>query len=78
MVGGVCLFLLVWYSMGGAYLMRTMASTPMLLIFASHGDAELGVTLTIERVVFTFTGVAVAAAVAVVLQRLAARRSTAG
>lgn len=75
-VAVVCLFFLVWYSMGGAYLMQTLALTPMLLILASLGDAERGFELTIERVVFTVIGIAVAIVVALLLRRWESRRET--
>ena len=73
-VAVLCLFFLVWYSMGGAYLMQALTLTPMLLIFASLGDVEEGFELTIERVVFTTIGFVAAGLLAVVLQRWESRR----
>lgn len=67
-------FFLVWYSMGGSYLMQTLALTPMLLIFASLGDVERGFELTVERVLFTLVGVAAAVLVALLLHRWERRR----
>ena len=74
MVAVLCLFFLVWYSMGGAYLMQALALTPMLLIFASLGDIERGFELTIERVIFTLIGVAAAVLVALLLRHWESRR----
>lgn len=74
----LCLFFMVWYTMGGSYLMQTLALTPMLLIFASLGDAERGFELTIERVVFTVIGIVVAILVALLLRRWESRRESAG
>ena len=73
-VAVICLFFLVWYSMGGAYLMQALALTPMLLIFASLGDIEKGFELTIERVIFTVIGVIVAILLALLLRRWESRR----
>ncbi|MET4147631.1 FUSC family protein [Arthrobacter sp. UYCo732] len=73
-VAVLCLFCLVWYSMGGAYLMQAMALTPMLLIFASLGDVGRGFELTIERVIFTVIGIAAAVVVALLLRRWESRR----
>lgn len=55
-VAAGCLFFLIWYSMGGAYLMQTLALTPMMLIFASLGDKDRGIELTLERASFTIIG----------------------
>lgn len=74
LVAVVCLFFLVWYSMGGAYLMQALALTPMLLIFASLGDVERGFELTIERVIFTVLGITVAVLAALLLRRWENRR----
>lgn len=71
-----CLFSLVWYTMGGAYLMQALALTPMLLIFASLGDIDRGFELTIERVLFTVIGVAAAVLLALMLQRFESRRES--
>ena len=76
-VAVICLFFLVWYSMGGAYLMQALALTPMLLIFASLGDIEKGFELTIERVIFTVIGVIVAILLALLLRRWESRREAA-
>ncbi|MDJ0357126.1 FUSC family protein [Paenarthrobacter sp. PH39-S1] len=73
-VAVLCLFFLVWYSMGGAYLMQALALTPMLLIFASLGDVERGVELTLERVIFTVIGIAAAVLIAMLLRRWESRR----
>lgn len=73
-VAVLCLFLLMWYSMGGAYLMQALALTPMLLIFASLGDVSRGFELTIERVIFTLIGFVVAVLIALVLRRWESRR----
>ncbi|PCC24776.1 hypothetical protein CIK75_11420 [Glutamicibacter sp. BW78] len=73
-VAVLCLFTLVWYTMGGAYLMQALSLTPMLLIFASLGDVDRGFELTIERVVFTVVGIAAAVLVALLLRRWASRR----
>lgn len=73
-VAVLCLFFLVWYSMGGAYLMQALVLTPMLLIFASLGDVERGFELTIERVIFTVMGIAAAVLVALLLRRWESRR----
>ncbi|WP_313356666.1 FUSC family protein [Microbacterium sp.] len=70
------LFFLVWYSMGGSYLMQTLALTPMLLIFASLGDVERGFELTVERVLFTVVGVAAAVVLALVLHLADRRRGS--
>lgn len=75
-VAAVCLFLLIWYSMGGAYLMQTLALTPMMLIFASLGDKETGFELTIERVSFTVVGFVLACFVAWLLQNHESRQET--
>ncbi|MEV8181109.1 FUSC family protein [Specibacter sp. NPDC078692] len=75
-VAGLCLFFLIWYSAGGAYLMQAMVLTPMLLIFASLGDLERGLELTIERVIFTIVGIAAAVLLALLLRRWASRRET--
>lgn len=77
-VAVVCLFFLVWYSMGGAYLMQALSLTPMLLIFASLGDVERGFELTVERVIFTVVGIAVAVLLALLLRRWESRRETVG
>lgn len=58
-VAAVCLVLLATYSMGGSYFMQTFFLTPMLLIFATLGDEEKGLTYTAERVFYTILGVAV-------------------
>lgn len=71
-----CLFTLVWYTMGGAYLMQALALTPMLLIFASLGDIDRGFELTIERVSFTVVGVAAAVLLALMLRRFESRRES--
>ncbi len=71
-----CLFSLVWYTMGGAYLMQALALTPMLLIFASLGDIDRGFELTIERVLFTVIGVAAAVLLALMLRRWESRRES--
>ncbi|MBB2994592.1 hypothetical protein E9229_000783 [Paeniglutamicibacter cryotolerans] len=76
-VAVLCLFFLVWYSMGGAYLMQALALTPMLLIFASLGDIERGFELTIERVVFTVIGIVAAVLIALVLRHWESRREAA-
>ncbi|WP_315914668.1 FUSC family protein [Arthrobacter sp. lap29] len=73
-VAVLCLFVMVWYTMGGAYLMQTLALTPMLLIFASLGDAERGVELTLERVMYTVVGFVVAVLIALLLRRWESRR----
>ncbi|MBD8044151.1 FUSC family protein [Arthrobacter sp. Sa2BUA2] len=73
-VAVLCLFFLVWYSMGGAYLMQALALTPMLLIFASLGDIERGFELTVERVIFTAIGFAVAVLAALLLRHWESRR----
>lgn len=73
-VAVLCLFMLVWYTMGGAYLMQTLALTPMLLIFASLGDAGHGFELTVERVLFTVVGFVVAVLIALLLRRWESRR----
>jgi len=70
------LFFLVWYSMGGSYLMQTLALTPMLLIFASLGDVDRGFELTVERVLFTVVGIAAAVVLALVLHSWERRRET--
>lgn len=72
----LCLFFLVWYSMGGAYPMQTLSLTTMLLIFASLGDVERGFELTIERVTFTVIGIVAAVPLALMLQRWESRRET--
>ncbi|WP_427019420.1 FUSC family protein (plasmid) [Pseudarthrobacter sp. P1] len=76
-VAVLCLFFLVWYSMGGAYLMQALALTPMLLIFASLGNVELGFELTIERVVFTVIGISLAVLLALMLLRRGTGREAA-
>lgn len=76
-VAVLCLFFLVWYSMGGAYLMQALVLTPMLLIFASLGDVERGLELTIERVIFTVVGIGAAVALALLLRRWESRRAVA-
>ena len=73
-VAVLCLFFLMWYSMGGAYLMQALALTPMLLIFASLGDLNRGFELTIERVIFTAIGFVVAVLIALLLRRWESRR----
>ncbi len=73
----VFLFLLIWYSMGGAYLMQALSLTPMLLIFASLGDVDRGIELTIERVIFTVIGIGAAIVVALLLRRWENRRESA-
>ncbi len=73
-VAVLCLFVMVWYTMGGAYLMQTLALTPMLLIFASLGDAERGFELTVERVLFTVVGFGFAVVIALLLRRWESRR----
>ncbi|WP_343318612.1 FUSC family protein [Arthrobacter sp. TMP15] len=73
-VAVACLFFLVWYSMGGAYLMQALALTPMLLIFASLGDVDRGFELTIERVIFTVMGIIVAVLIALLLRHWESRR----
>lgn len=75
-VAVLCLFALVWYTMGGAYLMQALVLTPMLLIFASLGDIDRGFELTIERVLFTVIGVAAAVLVALMLRRFESRRES--
>ena len=73
-VAVLCLFFLVWYSMGGAYLMQALTLTPMLLIFASLGDIERGFELTLERVIFTLMGITAAVLLALLLRRWESRR----
>jgi hypothetical protein len=64
------LVLLAAYAMSGSYLMQTLFLTPMLLIFLSVEDeAGATVALTVERVVFTIVGVAMAVVLAVVMER---------
>ena len=58
------------YAMSGNYFMQTLFLTPMLLIFLSAGDeAEITVGLTLERVLFTVVGVALAAGLAWGMER---------
>lgn len=73
-VAALFLFMLIWYTMGGAYLMQALALTPMLLIFASLGDVERGIELTLERVIFTVIGVGAAILLALLLRRWESRR----
>jgi len=74
-LAALCLLLLIWYSMGGAYLMQTLTLTPMMLVFASLGDRGRGIELTVERVGFTVVGFLLACLVAWFLQtREASRR----
>ena len=68
-VAALSMFFLIWYTMGGAYIMQALTLTPMLLIFSSLGDYNLGLELTVERVGFTIVGIAAAAVVAVMLHR---------
>lgn len=76
-VAALCLVFLIWYTMGGAYLMQALFLTPMLLIFASLGDVERGFELTIERVIFTVIGIAAAVLLALLLRRWQSRREAA-
>jgi hypothetical protein len=69
LVALICLFLLATYSMGGDYLMQTLFLTPMLLIFATLGDAAKGLEYTAERAVFTVVGVALGVVAAILLDR---------
>jgi uncharacterized membrane protein YgaE (UPF0421/DUF939 family) len=69
LVAAVCLVLLATYSLGGSYFMQTLFLTPMLLIFATLGDEDKGITYTSERVFYTIVGVAIGAVAAVVLDR---------
>ena len=68
-VAGVCLFLLATYSMGGNYFMQTMFLTPMLLIFATLGDQDKGITYTAERIWYTIVGVGIGVVAIVILDR---------
>lgn len=72
------LFVMVWYTVGGAYLMQALALTPMLLICASLGDIDRGFELTLERVLFTVIGVAAAVLLALLLHRWESRREAQG
>lgn len=67
LVAAACLVLLATYSLGGSYFMQTLFLTPMLLIFASLGDPDKGISYTGERVTFTLVGVAIGAVAAVLL-----------
>jgi hypothetical protein len=49
--------------------MQTLFLTPMLLIFATLGDQDKGITYTSERVFYTLVGVALGAVAALVLDR---------
>ncbi len=69
LVAAICLVLLAAYSMSGDYFMQTLFLTPMLLIFATLGDENKGITYTGERVFFTIVGVAVGVVALVVLDR---------
>lgn len=69
------LFLLATYAMGGSYFMQTLFLTPMLLIFASLGDTDRGVTLTIERVYYTIIGIGIGVIAAYLLDRWDRRES---
>ena len=68
-VAAICLVLLATYSMGGSYFMQTLFLTPMLLIFATIGDEQQGITYTSERVFYTIVGVGVGVIAAWVLDR---------
>ena len=68
-VAAICLVLLATYSMGGSYFMQTLFLTPMLLIFATIGDEQQGITYTSERVFYTIVGVGVGAIAAWILDR---------
>lgn len=69
LVAAICLVLLAAYSMSGDYFMQTLFLTPMLLIFATLGDENKGITYTGERVFFTIVGVAVGVVALIVLDR---------
>lgn len=69
LIGAVCLVLLATYSMGGSYFMQTLFLTPMLLIFATLGDEQKGITYTGERVAYTITGVLIGVVAAWLLDR---------
>jgi hypothetical protein len=69
LVAAVCLVLLATYSLGGSYFMQTLFLTPMLLIFATLGDEDKGITYTSERVFFTIVGVVLGALAALALDR---------
>jgi hypothetical protein len=63
--------------MSGNYFMQTLFLTPMLLIFATLGDAEKGLLYTTERVYYTIVGVVIGAVAAILLDlwdRAALRR----
>ncbi len=75
-VAVLCLFSLMWYSMGGSYLMQALSLTPMLLLFASIGNVNRGLELTIERVVFTLIGIVLAVLIALLLRQWERRRET--
>lgn len=79
-VAFVCLFLLATYSMGGNYFMQTLFLTPMLLILATLGDPDKGVSYTAGRVFYTIVGVAIGVAALVLLDwwdKAAARKDIA-
>lgn len=67
-VAALSMFFLIWYTLGGAYVMQALTLTPMLLIFSSLGDFDLGLELTVERVAFTVVGIAAAIVVALLLR----------
>jgi hypothetical protein len=67
LVAAVSLLLLAAYSMSGNYFMQTLFLTPMLLIFATLGDAEKGLLYTTERVYYTIVGVVIGAVAAILL-----------
>lgn len=69
LVAAVCLVLLATYSLGGSYFMQTLFLTPMLLIFATLGDEDKGITYTAERVFYTLVGVVIGVGAAVLLDR---------
>jgi len=60
-VAALCLALLGAYAVSGNYFMQTLFLTPMLLLFATAGDDESALRFTIERVLFTVTGVVIGA-----------------
>jgi hypothetical protein len=62
-----CLVVLAAFAMTGNYLMQTLFLTPMLLLFLSASDTASAVEVSWSRAFFTVVGVAIAAALSLML-----------
>ena len=60
-LAAVFLVVMATYSVAGNYFMQTLFLTPMLLLFATAGDADASLAYTAERVLFTVVGVGLGA-----------------